>query len=148
MSEMNLGGLDDQTANEEKVTNFQDAKKNRRPFHIWKVGDTEYKLKLKTDAIETLENKYRQAVFTLVTNDMPPLAVMLTVVYAGLRDWQHGIKFDDMKKIYQKWVDEEGGNLMEFYAKVLMPMMAVSGFFTAKQAEEILSKTEDLDDAL
>lgn len=149
MSEINLGGLDDQTRIEEdKVTSITEAKKKRRPFHIWTVGGKEYKLKLKTNAIEKLENKYRKAVFSLVMDDMPPLTIMLTVVYAGLRDWQHGFSFDDMKNIYEKWVDEEDGNQLEFYTKVLLPMVAVSGFFTAKQAEEILTNVENLDDAL
>lgn len=147
MNEMNLGGLDDQ-APEEKVTSIEVVKQKRRPFHVWTVGDREYRLKLRTSAIEKLENKYRKAVFGLVTEDMPPLTVMLTVVYAGLREWQHGIDYNKMKELYERWVEEDGGNQMEFYAKVLMPMMAVSGFFTAKQAEGILASVENLDDAL
>jgi len=142
-----LGGLDEQTT-EEKVVDFNEAKKNRPLFHVWQVGDKEYKLKLKTSAIETLENKYKQGMFSLVMEDMPPLTIMLTVIFAGLRDWQHGVTFDGVKAIYDAWVDNEGGNQLDLYTKVLMPMLAVSGFFTEKQAGDIMKSIDNMDSGL
>lgn len=142
-----MGGLDEQTA-EEKVVDINEAKKTRRPFHIWKVGDEEYKLKLKTSAIEMLENKYKQGLFSLIMEDMPPLTIMLTVIFAGLRDWRHGITFDGVKAIYDAWVEKDDGNQLDLYTKVLMPMLAVSGFFTKKQGDDIMAKIEDMDSGL
>lgn len=147
---MNFGGIDDEIMEqeEEKVTSFEERKEKpkRRPFHYWKVGEREYKLKLTTAMIEKLENKYRTNVLNLVSDDMPALSVMLTIVQAAMAPWEHGISYPDLKRIYDTWT-ESGGNQMEFYMNVVMPTLAVSGFFTETQAEammESLKSAEDL----
>lgn len=140
----NLGGLQETetTKGEEtKVVSMEKEQKIRKAFHYWKVNGREYKLKLKASTIGKLENKYRKNILNLV-DDMPPLSVMLTIIQAAMEPWEHGIDYQDIEKIYDKWT-EEGGNQINLYAKVIMPLMAVSGFFTEKQAALILEELEN-----
>lgn len=148
-----LGGLDNEVTKDEidngNVTQFPDIeKKKRRPFHYWIVGEKEYKLKLTTQMIEKLENKYRSNMLSLVMDSgIPPLSIMLTIVQAAMAPWQHGVGYSDVKKIYSNWVDN-GGNQMTFFSGIIMPTLAVSGFFTEKQAESLLESVESMDDLL
>lgn len=149
---MGLGGLEEVTekAADEKAVMLleEEREKRRKAFHYWEVAGREYKLKLTTGMIEKLENKYRTNVMTLISSDgIPPLSVMLTVVQAALAPWEHGVSYEDTKRLYDKWT-EEGGNQMQLYTDVLMPVLAVSGFFTAKQAESILTNLKSLDDLM
>ncbi len=141
----NIGGLDDvKEEKEEKVINMQEDKKARKAFHYWTVSGYDYKLKLKASTIERLENKYKKNIGILVLDDeMPPLSIMLTVAQAAMQPWEHGVSYEDIKKLYDKWVEEEDGNQTDFYSKVIIPVMAVSGFFTVKESQEILEKIED-----
>ena len=143
-----LGGLNDVSEKDEmkdeKVVNLDEEKKKRKPFWYWTVKGRDYRLKLKASTIGKLENKYRTNIMTLVTaNDIPPLGVMLTIAQAAIEPWEHGTTFDKVTKLYDKWL-EEGGNQFDFMAKVIMPTMAVSGFFTPAMAESLM---KDLDQA-
>lgn len=139
----NLGGLGKEMENEteEKVVELNDVKK-RRPFHYWEVAGRTYRMKLKASTIGKLENKYRKNIMNLV-DEMPPLSVMLTIIQAAMEPWEHGIEYTDVQKIYDKWT-EEGGNQMDLFRNVIIPVMAVSGFFTEKQAAMILENLEEL----
>ncbi|MBQ8232432.1 MAG: hypothetical protein IJZ34_10985 [Lachnospiraceae bacterium] len=139
----NLGGLGNEMENaaEEKVVDMNDVKK-RRAFHYWEVAGRTYRMKLKASTIGKLENKYRKNIMNLI-DEMPPLSVMLTIIQAAMEPWEHGIEYTDVQKIYDKWT-EEGGNQMDLFKNVIIPVMAVSGFFTEKQAATILENLEEL----
>lgn len=122
--------------------------KKRRPFHYWNVNGRDYKLKLTTAMIGKLENKYRTNILNLVSdNGMPPLSVMLTIIQAAMTPWEHGVSYADIQKMYDSWSDK-GGNQMDFFTGILMPTMAVSGFFTEKQAESMMESLKDMDGLL
>ena len=141
-----LGGIDLQQENdtvENKIVSMEDKRPKRRPFHIWKVEDTDYKLKLTTSVITQLESKYRRNLMTLLTEgDLPPLAVMLTVTQGAMAPWNHGIKYTDVQRIYDQWT-EKGGSQMEFYTNVVIPTLAVSGFFTESQTDSIMNSLKE-----
>ena len=145
-----MEGLDeelkqDEASKENNITDFEEAKKKRRPFHYWTVGGVEHKMKLTTDMITMLENKYRMNILTIISaNDIPPLSTMLTIAQAAINPWEHGTKYETVKAMYNKWV-EEGGNQIDLLAKVIIPTMSVSGFFTEAQAEAILNGIEKKD---
>lgn len=151
----NLGGLDgemEQNVTEEnkvsKITDIAEVKPKRRPFHYWEVGDRTFKLKLTTAMIGKLENKYRTNILNLVSeNGLPPLSVMLTIVQAAMTPWEHGISYTDVMCLYDSWA-EKGGNQMEFLTSILMPTMAVSGFFTEKQAASMMESLKEADELL
>ncbi len=145
-----MDGLDqelqqDESSKESNITNFEEAKKKRRPFHYWTVGGVNHRMKLTADMVTMLENKYHVNILMLVTaNDLPPLSVMLTIAQAAINPWEHGTKFETVKAMYDKWV-EEGGNQIDFLSKVIIPTMGVSGFFTEDQTETILKNIEQRD---
>ena len=147
----NLGGIDDVVEQEKSTTEESDKvveMRKRKPFHYWKVGEKEHKLKLNTAMIEKLENKYRINVLNLVTqDDIPALSVMLTIIQAAIAPWEHGISYPDVKRMYDTWT-EDGGNQMQFFTGIVMPTLAVSGFFTDRQAETMLESLKELDSEL
>ncbi|MCI9359250.1 MAG: hypothetical protein HFH59_17580 [Lachnospiraceae bacterium] len=152
MTEMFDAGLDNELETTEELDNAEglgetpaEKKPKRRPFHIWTVGGTGYKLKLTTRMIGALEKKYRTNVMNLVTADgMPPLSVMLTIIQAAASPWHHGFNYKKAGGCYDSWCTE-GGNQMELLSKVIMPTLAVSGFFTQDQADSVMKDVEDMD---
>lgn len=150
--EMFDAGLDNELETTERLDNAEglgaapaEKKPKRKPFHIWMVGGKNYKLKLTTRMIGALERKYRNNVLNLVTADgMPPLSVMLTIIQAAVSPWHHGFNYEKTEGLYDSWC-AEGGNQMELLSRVIMPTMAVSGFFTEDQAASVLKDVENMD---
>ena len=143
-----LAGLDmeleqEEATEESKVVSYEEAKIKRKPFHFWTVAGVDYKLKLTTSMIVKLENKYGTNVMNLIMTDgTPPLSVMLTVAQAALAPWEHKTDIAKVYALYDKWL-EEGGSQTEFLTKVILPTMAVSGFFTGSQRETVEKAVEE-----
>lgn len=138
----NLGGLENEEIKEEAVVSFQE-KKQKLPWFLWEVNGKEYKLKLSTSSILKLENKYRCNITALVMEEsMPPLSVMLTIINAAMLQYHHNISYQDVQKIYDLWT-EGGGNQQTLFGKVVLPIMAVSGFFTEKQVQSLNQTIEE-----
>lgn len=140
---MGIGGLDEETKAQEetKIVDLNEEKKKRKPFHYWTVGGRDYCLKLKAGNIEKLENKYKCNIMHLV-DDMPALSVMLTIIQAAMLPWEHGVKYEQILNLFDKYV-EEGGSQIDLYKNVVIPTLAVSGFFTEKMTAEILEATDE-----
>ena len=135
--------ITDAVDNEEKVVDFGEAKKRRKAFHIWTVGDNEYKLKLRASITCKLEEKYKRNLLDIVSaGSFPPLNVMLTIIQAAMLPWHHGIKYKEVQDIYERYV-EEGGSQTDLVSNVLMPTLVVSGFFTPDQAESMEEKLQE-----
>lgn len=143
-----LEGLDEELQQKEEkeesgILSFEKVKKERRPFHYWTVGGVEHKMKLTTAMITKLENKYRTNVMGLImTEEVPPLSVMLTVAQAAIAPWEHGTSIERIYGLYDRWL-EEGGSQSEFLFKIMLPTLAVSGFFTPTQAESVMKSLEE-----
>lgn len=140
-----INGLDEelQVTETENIMDSQVKEKKRAAFHFWTVRGKEYKMKLTTSMITKLENKYRRNIVSIVMDDdVPPLGVMLTVAQAALAPWEHKVSYNDVERLYDSYL-EEGGNMVEFFREVIVPTMAVSGFFTDKQVESILQSMEE-----
>lgn len=133
-----LGGLEEKKEETKNETSVETTEEKRKPFHYWTVGGRDYRLKLKASTIGKLENKYKQNIMNMI-DDMPPLSVMLTIIQAAMEPWEHGMDYSDVQKLYDRWT-EEGGNQMELFSGVIIPTMAVSGFFTEKQAQAIMEE--------
>ena len=75
-------GLNEEMRDEKTET----KKKVRKPFVPWEVGGTEYRLKLTTNAIVKLENKYGKNVLSIVSPEegLPPVGDLLTVIQAAM----------------------------------------------------------------
>ena len=129
---------------EEKIVTMPEKK--RKPFAYWNVGEREYRLKLTTEQICKLEEKYRCNLLTLLlqsSGGMPALGIMLTVLQAAMTPWKHGVKYKDVQALYDQYADE-GGTQMDLMVDVIMEIMLVSGFFTENQRESVMDKREDL----
>lgn len=145
-----MEGLDEEVMQEEtkaesKVTSLEEEKKRRKPFHYWTINGVDHKMKLKAGMIAKLENKYQTNVINLLTSgDLPPLSVMLTVAQAAMSPWEHELTYDKVAQLYDTWV-EEGGNQSDLLTKVIMPTLAVSGFFTQAMTESLLREINQTD---
>lgn len=148
MNDELLGGLDEEQG-EATIVSVEECKKKRKAFHEWEVNGTYHKLKLKTGMIERLESKYRDNLLNVISKDgFPPLSVMLTVIQAAIQPWEHNISYKDVVALYDSWVDNNDGNQMELLNKVVIPTMAVSGFFTPDHAKSILSSLNEAMDTI
>ena len=140
---MSVFGLDEEITeekSEEKVVEFEKPKK--RPFYVWEVGGESYRLKLDSAAVCRLEEKFGQNLLNVISmNGIPALGVMLTIVQSAIVKYQHSLTFEKVQKLYDRYI-EEGGDQMKLYTNVIMGIMAVSGFFTAEQAEAMEDKLE------
>lgn len=137
-------GFDDEIREEnqdsEKVIGLNEKKK-RKPFVYWTVGGRDYKLKLNTSTILKLEEKFKRNLLDLL-NGVPPLAVMLTITQAAMKEWEHGIKYEDVQRLFDQYCDE-GGTQLTFMTDVLMEIYKVSGFFSESQVAAIDEKIQD-----
>lgn len=148
-----MGGIDEEVEigepkDDTKVVSFEEAKPKRRPFAYWKIRDRVIQLKLKASFIERVEAKYGNTnIIDLVfaSDGLPALGVMLTVIQAAAMPWNHGLSYTDVQNLYDIWC-EDGGNQTELFKDIVMPLMAVSGFFSPKQTEEILARLEEATD--
>ena len=143
-----FGGLDDAIEvreDEQNVVPIETAKKFvRKPFHYWKVGDRELKLKLNASMIEKVEQKFgnRNIMLLVMADEIPSLTTMLTIIQGAATPWNHGVTYNGIKSMYDRYADD-GGSQEEFLANVLMPTLVVSGFFTLAQSEEIMKSLEE-----
>lgn len=143
MNDELLGGLDEEK-NETNIVSVEECRKKRKAFHEWEVNGTYHKLKLKTAMIERLENKYKDNLLNVISKDgVPPLSVMLTVIQAAIQPWEHGIAYKDVMALYDSWLENNDGNQMELLNKVIIPTMAVSGFFMPEYAESIMNSLDE-----
>ena len=136
--------------NENNVTSFEAQKKKKMPFAIWEVAGKEYKMKLKTSTIKQLESKYKTNLMNIMGSGeggMPALTVMLDIAYNAMKDWQHGIKADDVMDLFDKYLDE-GGSQLQFYTSVYMNIFAVSGFFSSSLTEQMQNTLEEASEIL
>lgn len=74
-------------------------------------------------------------------NDAPKQIYDTLNRYRLARCGGHGTSYNDVQKMFDAWI-EEGGDQQSFYAKVILPIMAVSGFFSQKQAGELMESVE------
>ena len=148
----NLGGLDDVqevTKEPEGTVSLEEHKAKRKAFFYWEVNGTSHKLKLQTSMISKLENKYRRNLLNIISDDgIPPLSVMLTILQGALTPWEHGTTYESVEKLYDTWVEKDGGSQSELLSKVVVPTMAVSGFFTPNQADSIMKSLENAIDLI
>ena len=119
----------------------------KQPFALWKVGDTEYKLKLTTQEIIRLESMFNANLLSVISsntenNEMPPLKVMLLITHGAIKKYNHGIKEKDVIELFDKY-EEEGGSQLSFMTDVFLPIFQVSGFFSRAQADTMNKNIEE-----
>ena len=130
---------------DQKIVDITSYQPKRRPYCVWEVGSTEYKLRLTGSVIDKLEQKFKANLLNVLAADgLPPLSVMLTVIQAAMQQHHHGMKYRDVLELFDKYVDE-GGDQTKLYTDVVMDLLAVSGFFTPSEEEVLKENLKDLD---
>lgn len=98
-------------------------------YTIFTVGDKEYKCKLNTKSLISLEKRLGQNplnVFMSVSeNSLPKLEDMLTIFHESLQALQHGITMDEVYDIYDSYI--ECGNTFVDFIPVIMDIYKTSG---------------------
>jgi hypothetical protein len=116
----------------------KDEKSKRKPYTIWKVDNEEYKLKLTTQEIVSIESKIGTNLLSVISKtedgSVPPLKIMLLITHGAMKKFHHGIKEQDVITLFDKYC-EEGGSQISFMTDVFIPIYQVSGFFSQAQAE-------------
>ena len=116
---------------------------SRKPFVVWSVDGTDYKLKLTTQGITKLEEKFKTNLMNLMGgDDMPALKNMLIVTHEALQKYHHGIKLNDVYDMFDQYV-EAGGSQTDFMTNVFIQIYQVSGFLSEKMGEEMDEKLEE-----
>lgn len=122
----------------------------RRPYAVWDVSGTEYHMKLGTDGVERLEMKYKTNLMNIMgagQGGMPALTVMLDVAHEAMKKFHHGIKRDDVKALFDRYI-ENGGSQLNFYTEVYMSIFQVSGFFSTSLTDQMEGALEDAKEIL
>lgn len=115
----------------------------RAPFSLWSVNGKDYKLKLTAKMICLLERKYKRNLLMIIADDgLPPLEIMLSIIQAALDFYHHGWNFYKVQELFDTYCDE-GGSQSKLMNEVIMPLMAVSGFFTESQKELLQEETKE-----
>lgn len=112
---------------------------SRRPmFALWSVGGYAYRLKLKTQAINELERKYKTNLLSLLGSEagLPALNVMLDIAHAAMVPWHNGIRHGAVEAMFDMYVDE-GGSQLQFYKDVYLEIFKASGFFSKEMLEDM-----------
>lgn len=143
-------GFDEETVEEKMAAeNSSDGnglaaveKPKRQPFAYWTVGGRDYRLKLTTDVICKLEEKFKRNLLSLLDAGIPPLAMMLTITQAAMRKYHSGMKYTDVQNLFDRYC-EEGGTQLTFFSDVLMQIYNVSGFFSEDQQKAMTQRLED-----
>lgn len=132
-------GLDEEIKED---TVIEETPSKKAQFAVWSVGGRDYRLKLSGRAICTLERKFgRNLLMVIADEGMPPLETMLIMIQSGLEAYNHGMNFNRVLSLYDQYC-EDGGDQPHLMSDVITPLMQVSGFFTAEQAEDMAAEIQ------
>lgn len=125
----------------------KEDKRNNPLFAYWKVGNHTYRLKLKTKSIEQLERQFKTNLVNLMGSEsgMPSLKVMLTIAHEAMKEWHHGIRYEDVMSLFDRYI-EEGGSQLSFYTEVFMMIYIASGFFSGAVARQMMAAMRETTD--
>jgi hypothetical protein len=96
------------------------------------AGGKDYKLRLSVGSIIQLEKKIGcnpAAIFGFDENNpvIPTITTMITILWAGLQDAQHGVSMNDEQGIFEAWLND--GHIPTDFIKVITELYKVSGIF-------------------
>lgn len=91
------------------------------------AGGKDYKLRLNTRETIALEKKIGCNPISIFGkgDTIPSVTVMVEVLHASLKQYQHSITFDDAFNIFDSWIEE--GNVVTDFIAVIVEIYRVSG---------------------
>ena len=93
-------------------------------FHIIKIGDTEYKCKINTKGLVSLERRLKcnpLNIFMAMGDEnftLPKIEDLLIIFHESLSTYQHGISMEDVYDIFDKYI-EDGKTIVDFINEIV-----------------------------
>ena len=144
-------GIDDELERDERRPKEETADnviKLRKPYTVWAVDGTEYRLKLTSSAITQLEKKFGKSLMSAVLDEgIPPVSVVITLLQAAMQKFNHGIKSYTVEDLFDKYIDA-GGTQITLLSDVVYPLMGDAGFFTDGMMESLTREISKVDSSL
>lgn len=99
------------------------------------AGNKEYKLRLSTRAIMTLEKQIGCNPVMIFGNGdtIPTITTMVQILHASLQPLNHGISIDDAYGIFDAWLAD--GHAMTDFIPVILDIYRASGIIRAEESE-------------
>ena len=105
-------------------------------YYDFKVGAKDYKLRLNTRNIVMLEKQLSCNPLSIFGkgDTIPPVNVMVNVLFASLQQYQHSITLDDAYDIFDEWLAD--GHTMTDFILVIVDIYKASGLIKQSKTEE------------
>ena len=99
------------------------------------AGNKDYKLRLSTRAIMTLEKQIGCNPVMIFGNGdtIPTITTMVQILHASLQPLNHGISLDDAYGIFDAWLAD--GHAMTDFIPVILDIYRASGIIRAEESE-------------
>lgn len=96
-------------------------------FYEFYVGDKEYKLRLNTRNIVSLEKQLGMNPLSIFGDGstIPTVSVMVGILHSSLQQYQNNISMNDAYDIFDKWL--ENGNSITDFIPIILEIYKVSG---------------------
>lgn len=96
-------------------------------YYDFKAGNNEYKLRLNTRNVVSLEKSIECNPLMIFGNGdkVPTISVMVAVLHASLQQYHHGITLDKAFDIFDEYLAD--GNSMTDFIPIILEIYKVSG---------------------
>ena len=109
-----------------------------KPYVELKIGENEYKLKMKTRQVVALEKSLGKSPLNILMEAqdgvLPSIEDMLMILAASLQQFHHGYDLDKVYDLYDEFVED--GNTMLELIPIIIDVLSVSGYIKMDVAKE------------
>lgn len=112
----------------------------------FKAGNKEYKLRLNTRNVVSLEKALGCNPISIFGNGdkIPTITIMVKILHASLQQYQHSITLDDAYDIFDAWLDDN--HVMTDFIPLIVELYKISGIIkndTAKEEKNVLAEEQE-----
>lgn len=103
-------------------------------FYEFNVGEKQYKLRLNTRNIVSLEKALGCNPLSIFGNGdrIPTITEMVAILHNSLQQYQHNITINDSYEIFDKWLED---NAVTDFIPVILEVYKVSGIISVDSGE-------------
>lgn len=104
-------------------------------YYDFKAGDKEYKLRLNTRNIVSLEKTIQCNPLMIfgAGDTVPTISTMVAVLHASLQHYHHGITLNDAYDIFDAYLED---NAITDFIPIILEVYKVSGLFKENSTEK------------
>lgn len=105
-------------------------------YYDFEAGNKAYKLRLNTRNIVALEKQLGGNPLSIFGDGskLPTVSELVTVLWASLQHFHHGISINDAYDIFDKYLDD--GHIMTDFFNVVIEVYKVSGLIQTEETEK------------